>query len=78
MASVSIYLFSFFNKQTSVVLYSFALAKEVNIQVFKNFLKFNLVIQIILWTGDSNTDTQDIHRLNSFNTFESLILTCEI
>ena len=40
MASVSIYLFYFFTKETSVVLYSFTLAKEVNIQIFKSSQKF--------------------------------------
>ena len=40
MASVSIYLFYFFTKETSVILYSFTLAKEVNIQIFKSSQKF--------------------------------------
>ena len=77
MASVSIYLFFLFTKQTSVVLYSFALSKEVNIQILKSSLKFNLVIRIIFWTGDSTTVTQDIHRLSSFHIFEFLFRTCE-
>ena len=61
MASVSLYLFYFFTKETSFVLYTFALAKEVNIQIFESSLKFNLVIRIIFWTGDSDADIQDIH-----------------
>ena len=75
MASLSIYLFFFFTKQTSVVLYSFALSKHVNKDILKSSLKFNLVIRIIFLTGDSSTDTQDTYRLNSFHTFEFLVIT---
>ena len=60
MASVSIYLFYFFTKETPVVLYSFTLAKEVNIQIFKKFSEI-LVIRIIVCPGNLNADIQDVH-----------------